>query len=356
MATTKSVGPSEEYVELMNLLEGFMVAQAIYVAAKLDLAGLLQAGPRLASDLAAEVGCDAFGLERLMYALAGRGIFSQDADGRFSLTSLGALLQKGALDSAWPMAVVHGELLYPIWGELLHTVKTGRRADEVALGADSWRFMQSNPELGSAFHAFMSERATRRAEGLLASYRFPAEAVVVDVGGGDGTLLELLLAAHDGLQGVLLEETSVAFAAARRLDAAGLGSRCEVVSGDMFLAVPANGDFYILSVVLHDWDDEDALRILARCREAMKAESKLIIIEIVLPDSPSRLHMTDLNLFVGLAGHERTEGNWRALLEQAGFSLESVTPGPRYSYIEAQPSELVRDEIGQQGSVSVESR
>jgi len=332
-----------------------MVAQAIYVAAKLDIAGLLRAGPRQASELAGQAGCDAFGLERLMYALAGRGVFAQDADGRFSLGSLGGLLQKDIPGSAWPMAMVHGELLYPIWGRLLDSVETGHRADEIALGSDSWRFMRANPELGSAFHAFMSERATRRAEGLVASYGFPDEAVVVDVGGGDGTLLELLLAAHPGLRGVLLEEASVASAAARRLDAAGLGSRCEVVSGDMFTAVPADGDFYILSVVLHDWDDEDAVRVLTRCREAMKPGSKLIIIEIVLPDSPSRLHMTDLNLFVGLAGHERTESDWRALLEAAGFALKTIIPGPRYSYLEALPSQVKQAASGQR-PVGVESR
>jgi trans-aconitate methyltransferase len=337
VTTRTDLEPSPEYVELTKLLEGFMLAQAIYVAAKLDLAGLLQAGPRSVAELASQTGCDRFGLGRLMCALAGRGIFAQDADGRFSLTSLGGPLRKGVIDSAWPMAIVHGELLYPIWGKLLHSVETGRRADEVALGEDSWRFLRSKPELGSAFHDFMSERATRRARGLLGACRFPPEAVVVDVAGGDGTLLELLLTAYPGLRGVLLEEASVASAATRRLDLAGLLPRCEVVSGDMFTAVPGEGDFYILSVVLHDWNDEDAAKILARCREAMQPGSKLIVIEIVLPDMPSRLHMTDLNLFVGVGGHERTESDWRALLEKAGFSVRGITPGPRYSYIEAEP-------------------
>jgi SAM-dependent methyltransferase len=351
-----ALGPSKEYLVITDLLEGFMVAQAIYVAAKLDLAGRLAAGPSFVSDIASQTGCDAFALERLMCALAGRGIFARDADGRFSLTRLGDLLQKNVADSAWPMAIVHGELLYPIWGELLYTAETGRRADELALGTDSWRFMQSHPELGSAFHAFMSERATRRAKGLLASYEFPADAVVVDVGGGDGTLLELLLAAYPRVRGVLLEEASVASAASRRLKAANLLLRCEVVAGDMFAAIPAEGDFYVLSVVLHDWDDEDAARILARCHEAMKPGSKLIIIEIVLPDSPSRLHMTDLNLYVGVGGHERTESDWRALLQKAGFSLRGIRPGPRYSFIEAQPSDLTQAASRQQRPVGFESR
>jgi precorrin-6B methylase 2 len=235
------------------------------------------------------------------------------------------------------MAIVHGELLYPIWGQLLHTVRTGLRADEVALGADSWRYMQSHPEVGTAFQAFMSERATRRAQGLLASYAFAPDAVVVDVGGGDGTLIELLLGAHPEMRGVLLEESGVAQAARRRIEAAGLESRCKVVTGDMFAAVPSGGDVYVLSVVLHDWDDAKALEILRRCREAMKPASSLVVIEIVLPDKPSRLHMTDLNLYVGLAGHERTESDWRGLLQRAGFGLNAITPGPRYSYIEAAP-------------------
>jgi O-methyltransferase domain/Dimerisation domain len=334
-AREPTASPTSAYSELSDLLDGFMTSQAVYVAARLDIAGLLTDAPLTASELAARTDCDAFAVERLMLALTGRGVFARDEAGRFHLNDLATLLRRDAPGSAWPMAIVHGELLYPIWGRLMHTVRTGRRADEVALGADSWRYMQSNAELGSAFHAFMSERATRRAQGLLAGHRFARDALVVDVGGGDGTLLELLLGAYPEMRGVLLEEAAVAESARRRFEAAGLSSRCEVTVGDMFAAVPAGGDVYVLSVVLHDWNDERALVILRRCHEAMRPESRLIIIEIVLPEEPSALHMTDLNLYVGLAGHERTEGDWRGLLERAGFAVTAITPGPRYSYLEA---------------------
>ena len=188
----------------------------------------------------------------------------------------------------------------------------------------------------------MTGRSRQDADAVVAAYDFSAFRTVVDVAGGGGTLLAAILRAHPDARGILLEQPHVLPAARQALDAAGVGARCELVAGDIFESVVPGGDAYVLKWILHDWDDERARRILERCRRALPAAGRLLVVETVLPpgDEPSSGKLADLAMLVWTGGRERTEAEYRALLAAAGFELARVVPTRSpLSVVEAVPRE-----------------
>ena len=186
----------------------------------------------------------------------------------------------------------------------------------------------------------MTGRTSQDADAVVAAYDFSVFRTVVDVGGGRGTLLAAILRANPDVRGVLFEQAHVLPGARQYLDAAGLGERCELVAGDFFASVAAGGDAYVLKWIVHDWDDEHALRILERCRQAMPATSRLLMVETVIPpgNDPSSGKLADLAMLVWTGGKERTEAEYRALLGAAGLKLTRVVPTrSSLSVIEAVP-------------------
>ena len=310
-------------------LAGAWVTQSMAVVARLDIAGRLKAGPKSCDELAAECGAHSASLYRVMRALASLGLFSEDGQGRFTTTRLGRTLERDAPDSIHAMALMVGsEWHWQAWGKLLHTVQTGEPAFTRVYGTEAYEYLAQHPAEGAVFDTHM-EAYGRQAAQAAAGYDFSGLRTVVDVGGGYGTILAAVLRANPELRGVLFDQTAVIDGGRSRIAASGLAERCDLVAGSFFDTIPAGGDVYILSSILHNWDDERAIEILRTCRRAMSDAARLLIVELVIPpgNTPGDGKMLDLQMMVLFTGgKERTLDQYRALLEAAGFRLWRIVP------------------------------
>jgi SAM-dependent methyltransferase len=330
---------------LLDLAGGFPVARALYVAAKLGVADLLSEGAKSGADLAAATGTHAPSLERVMRLLACAGVFAEEASRGYALTPLSRQLQTDRAGSLRDL-VVHqlGEETYRAWGELLESVRTGVTAFDHALGTGVWEYRAHHPEYAALFDAAMSNFSGVHVDAVLEAYPFSAFRRVADLGGGVGRFLVALLSAHPGMKGILFDLPHVAEGARERIASAGLADRCEVLGGDIFAGAPEGADAYVLSRVIHDWDDAHALAILRNCRRALPPNGKLFLFERILPTraEPSPevrlLLASDLMMMVMNGGGERTEEQYRALLRAAGLAPAKVTrTRTAVSVIEAEP-------------------
>ncbi|MFC8361570.1 methyltransferase [Streptomyces griseorubiginosus] len=310
---------------LLHLMTGAWTTQAIAVAAELRLADHLDTHPGAGLPLLAELtGCHADSLGRLLRHLAGLGLVAADPDGSYHLTELGAPLRTGAPDSFQPLALLYGGPFYRSFGELAHSVRTGEEAFAKVFGDHHFPHFARHPELADLFDRAMAASAPMFAP-VAGLVDLSAHRVVVDVAGGNGELLGRLLRAAPHLRGVLLERPHAVEAAEKAFAEAGLADRCRFVAGDFTSEVPGGGDLYVLSRVLHDWDDERCLTILRRCARAMAPGSELLLIERLLP-TDARLSLAvawDLHMLCNVGGRERTEDHYRRLLDEAGFDFTS---------------------------------
>lgn len=316
-------------IALARMMTGYAVAQLIYVAARLGLADLLKDGAQNIDELARRTETDKNSLYRVMRGLVAVGVLTENEADGFELSAIGQCLCTGVPGSMSAMALCSDES-YSVWSHLLHTVKTGETAFNHLYDMDRYQYLRQHPEAAAKFHAAMSGLSAQVAEAVVTLYDLSSFDKVIDVGGGSGTLLLTLLRAHPSLRGVLFDQPEAVEEAREQFANDPVAARCEVVAGDFWTSVPAGGDAYLLSHVLHNWDDENSLRILRNCRAAMEPQSKLLIIEIVLPvhlsQSPMTypIVMTDLQMLVMTGGRERTESEFRALLQDAGFELQRV--------------------------------
>jgi len=323
------------------MIHGYKLAQAVYVAAKLGLADAIAEEPTRAENAADRVGADPAAVRRLLRMLAAAGVFAEVDAGTFVGTPASACLRTGVPGSRRDEAILNMEVQWPAWGELLHAVRTGRPGAERAFGVDAWTHLARTPAAGAAFDAAMAAFSRGQAAAVAAAVDWRGARVVVDVGGGDGTLLAGILRANPGLSGVLLDTPGAVSRAETVLADAGVADRCRVVAGDFFEGVPAGGDAYVLKWVLHDWDDERAGRILRRCREAMDAGATLRVVEALLPPGLATGEMfwelqSDVHMLTFLGGRERTEEEIVALLTASGFSATATVPtGTALSVVEA---------------------
>jgi O-methyltransferase domain/Dimerisation domain len=313
---------------LMQMATGYWVSQAVYVVAKLGIADLLQAGPKSLEELAQATGADRAALSRLLRALVSLGVFTEKEQGCFAQTPLSACLQTSVPGSLRAMVTLLNEEEYRAWGEVLHSVKTGGPAFDHVFGMGLFPYLEQHPETAAVFNAAMTDYTSQVAAAVVQAYDFSGFRTIVDVGGRHGTLLTSVLKAYSSLRGVLFDTAAVSAGAKQHIDAAGLSARCEVVAGDFFEAVPSGGDAYLLSQILHDWEDERSITILKNCHRAMAERGKLLVIETVIaPGSePSFGKLFDLHMMVVTGGRERTEAEYRALFARAGFQLTRVIP------------------------------
>jgi hypothetical protein len=309
---------------LARLLSGFWYTQAISVAAKLDLAELLKDGPRSAQELAQATGTNPRTLYRLLRALASLDIFAEE-QGRFILTPLAKCL----LDpSTKAMAVMRGGCQYRAWGELLYSVQTGKSAFEMVYGKPIFDYLAENHETGKLFDQGITGVHGRETEAMLQAYDLTGIGTLADIGGGNGSVITALLKKYPAMQGVLFDLPGVVERARTNIEAAGLESRCQVVPGNFFEAVPPGADAYLLRHIIHDWDDDKSLAILRNCRRAMGQGGRLLVVEGVVPpgNEPSVSKFFDLTMMVLPGGMERTEEEYRQLFEAAGFRLAKIVP------------------------------
>lgn len=313
-------------VTMQKLITSYRLPQLIYVAAELGIADLLRDGARHYEELAQASGAHPYSLYRVLRALASAGIFDQPESGRFELNTLGETLLRDRADSAHGLAMMTGQIFYPSWGNLLHSVKTGENGFEPIHGTGLWEYCEQNPIAGRIFDQALSELSRDTAAAAVEAFDFSRIHCIVDVGGGRGVLLATILKANPSAQGVLFDQAPVIQGAQERLYAAGVLPRCRLVPGDFFDRVPAGGDAYILSQILHDWNDSKAAQILGTCRRAMSENQTLFILERVIEaDQPTvKSTLADIGMMVVFGGRERTQAEYESLLRGAGFQLTNV--------------------------------
>jgi predicted O-methyltransferase YrrM len=315
--------------ELMRLVDGYLVTQLLRVAVELGVADVLAERPRSAAAVAEAAGVDAARLARVLRGLAAEGVVEERSDGVFALTPMGEWLRSDVPGSLDGPVVARSELYYPAATELLDAVRDGGTPFERLHGEPFFAYVARDEGRETAFQGSMRGRAVEEANAFVAAYDIGGLRRIVDVGGGEGTFLARLLAAAPELHGVLMDRAPVIERARATLAAAGVGERCECVPGDFFAAVPDGGDAYLLSRILHDWEDADAGRILAACRAAMAPGAVLLVVDAILPrrarDMPEAIRM-DLLMLMLVGARERTEREFAALLGDSGFALRRVVP------------------------------
>lgn len=327
--TQQAQEPLPPPLVLMQLATGYIVSQALYVAAKLRIADHLKDGPRTSDELAQAVGADARFLYRVLRALASLGVFAEVEDGRFTLTPTAELLRTNVPGSLHAMVVWMNEPFHwRVYEETLEAVKTGKLAFEQVFGMEPFPYFVENPDVAKIFDNAMTSFSLMSAPAVTAAYDFSSIKKIVDVAGGHGLLISSILKANPDLRGVLFDMPTVIEGAGPLIEEAGVAARCEKVAGDFFESVPAGGDAYIMKHIIHDWDDERSLAILRNCHRAMTEGGKLLLVEVVLPpgNEPSFGKIMDIEMMLLPGGTERTEAEYKELFAKAGFQLTRVVP------------------------------
>jgi len=326
--------------ELLRLINGFRASMAISVASRLAIADHLRDGPRTVADLAVATETHEPSLYRLLRALAAIGVFEEQEGRRFALTPLAEVLRTDVAESVAGWASwISEESFWRGWGALMHTVRTGENAYEHIQGVDPWTFRREHPEVNDRFNAAMTSLSSGAIDAVVAAYDFSRFACIVDVGGGQGALLSGVLRANPGARGILFDQPHVVAAAPPVLEAAGVADRCNVASGSFFDGVPDGGDAYMMRAITHDWPDDACVAILRNCRRVMTREARLLIIDRVIaaPNEGAEGKFSDLNMMAVPGGRERTEEEFRALLDAAGFRLDAIVPAGEAAIIDATP-------------------
>jgi hypothetical protein len=306
---------------MVRLFMGYIPTRVIYVAAKLELTDNIGNDGASAQDLAEKLKVNAAALYRVMRVLAGLGVLRQDDHDRFYVTPFGETLRKDSPQSVRDFAIYSHEIVYDAFKDIADCVRTGKPAID-----DFFTFLRANPEKEAVFHAGMSKRSRSETAAILDAYNLSAPQTVVDVGGGNGGFLSMILASHERLSGVLVDQPSAIEAA--KAGRGGPLPRCQLVAQDFFDGVPPGGDTYVLKRILFDWTDEEALRILKNCRRAMNSAARLLIIEPLVgaPNEQCPAHLYDMTFLVMLHGRLRTVDEYSGLLGQAGFRLQRIVP------------------------------
>lgn len=310
-----------------RIFGGSWITQGLWVAADLGIADLLAQGPRTAEELAAQTNVHAGALYRVLRALAGIGVFAQDEAGRFVLTPLAEPLRSDIPESQRAFAIMMGSEFLAAWGELLHSVKTGEPGFNKRYGTSFFEYMEEHPDRHRIYDQCMQAVHGPETDPMLDAYDFSAFGTVVDIGGGNGSLLSAVLSRHPHMQGILFDLPAVAERTQSEIAGSNLAERMRADGGNFFSAVPAKGDAYVLRHVLHDWQDPEAIAILRRCAEAMAPAGKILVVEMVVPpgNEPGFGKWLDLMMLL-VAGRERTEEEYRQLFAAADLKLTRVIP------------------------------
>lgn len=313
-------------VALKQMISGYWISQAIYVAAKLELAEKLADSSKTAEALAAETQTNAGALFRLLRALASVGVFTQQADGKFANSPLSAPLQKNAADSQWAMAVMMGEEHYAAWGELMYSVQTGQGSFRKVYGEGVFDFLGKHPEQAKVFDAAMTSIHGAETALMIDAYDFSSFKTLCDVGGGNGKTIAEVLKRHPQLQGALFDLQHVVERAKSNLDAAGVSNRCQLVGGNFFEKIDVQADAILMRHIIHDWDDAKCVTILKNCRAALNSGGKVLVVESVVPpgNEPGFVKWLDLTMLVIPEGKERTADEYRDLFAAAGLKLTRI--------------------------------
>src|SRR5262245_4630278 len=312
---------------ISDLISKGLMIQALSVASRLHIADRLRDRPMEAAELASASGAHAPTLYRLLRALTGLGVLTEDDRSRFALTPLGRTLCSGPRSIRERAAFIGEPWIWNAWGNLYESVMSGDSAFRRTHGMSLFAYLECHPEARSSFHRNLSAQSQVQIPSILEAYDFSHFERLVDVGGGRGALLTALLAANPKLTGVLYDLPEVVTDAEDVDSRSGVAKRFESIGGSFFDSVPPGGDCYLLKLVIHDWDDERAVRILRNVRAEIAGGGKLLLIEFVMPrgDAFSHAKFMDLSILVLTEnGRERTDAEYRELLAAGGFALTTV--------------------------------
>lgn len=305
---------------MLALLSGYWYSQVLYVMAELGIADCLAAGPKTAEALAEETRCHADTLYRFLRALASTGILREVDPRRFALTPLSETLRSDRRYSLGPVARLGGHPLHwQAWGNLLHSVRTGEPAFDSVHGKSFFDALATDAALSATFQRVLGRLDDVDRE-VVEALDLGAFERIVDVGGGAGALARRIVNTHPRASVILFDEADV-------LAMAPADARIDPIAGNFLEDVPRGGDAYFLKFVLHDWDDARAIRILENCRAAMHSDSRVFVVEMIVPDdaAPSIAKTHDLNMLVLTGGRERRIEEYRSLFAAAGLELAAVT-------------------------------
>ncbi|MEU9609007.1 methyltransferase [Streptomyces sp. NPDC048057] len=335
---------------IARLVTGSVAAQTLRAAVRLRVVELVGDTPRPAADVAADAGTEPQPMTRLLRALAGLGLLREHAPDTFSVTPAGALLHPDRPDSLTSFVRMFTDpAMLRAWENLDDSVRTGDVGFDAVFGTDFFSHLAQHPELSTEFNAAMSQATTATAATLPHAFDFGRFTTVTDVGGGDGTLLAAVLAAHPSLTGVVLDSAQGLAETPKTMARHGLKDRCSLIAGDFFRSVPEGSDLYLMKSILHDWSDDQVVTILSHCREVLPPGGLVLIVEPVLPETVRTNadtdvirnainYLSDLNMLVNVGGRERTRKEFADVCDRAGLSLTSVTPlteAAPFSLIEA---------------------
>ncbi|MCA9402314.1 MAG: methyltransferase [Candidatus Omnitrophica bacterium] len=330
--------------QILNHVNGSWIAQAVYAAVELGLPERLAHGPRVVADLAGECHVPVDTLARLLRALTTVDVFVQNPEGTFALTETGRRLCADHPESIRSWVIWWTSNLAYAWAELLYSIRTGKSARTLVHGVEGFEHLDQNSEQAAVFNQALVELTRLTAASVAGHYDFSVFRCVMDVGGGYGELLRVILHANPRTRGILFDRAHALGGALERFQQEGLAERCEFLEGDFFEEVPPGADALMLKSIIHDWPDEKAALILANCRKALPAAGKLLVIGRIMParleaiDEHRDLARSDLTMLVALGAGERSEDEYRVLLENAGFNVGRTIPvGMGHTIIEASP-------------------
>ncbi|WP_437599681.1 methyltransferase [Sorangium sp. So ce590] len=329
---------------LNQMIMSLWVPQVVHAAAELGVADVLADGPLPSSAVAARLGTHPDATDRLLRALVTLELLAARGE-QLELTEMGRCLETSSPTArrAWSR-LMGGPGVWQAWGRLTDCVRTGRMAwsagDAAASsGTEHFDEMARDPAAAAIFHQAMVELTRGVAPGIVGAVDLRGARRVVDVGGGYGALLCAILEAHAGVEGVVFDLEHARGGALQLFASRGVADRASFVAGSCFDTAPPAADVYVLKSVIHDWDDARSLQILGKCREAMAGAARLLVVEAPAPASPAQrgntaldwvLTFSDINMLVNTGGRERTEAEYRALLEAAGLGVTSVRETPSF--------------------------
>jgi hypothetical protein len=326
---------------VMDDIVGLMKSRAISLATQLRLADLVKDGPKSITELAQATGTNKIALYRLLYALVQCGYFEEVEPEVFAQSARSHLLRTDLPRSLYGFAMIHGDVWqWHPWENAIQALQTGKPVFDEMFGKDLWRYFQEdNPEAGQRFNGAMSALSKQIDQAIVHGYDFSAAGTIVDVAGGQGGLLTTVLQAYPTTRGILFDQPSVIETVQQRHLTENFQGRLELVSGNIFTAVPADADTYQLKQIIQDWEDDECIQILANCRKAMQPDGRVLVMEeIITPGqkAPAIGALIDLQLQLVMKGRHRSVAEHSQLFEAAGLRLVRVYPTQSsYTVLEA---------------------
>lgn len=328
-----------ETERLTEIIMGAALSRAVCTVAELGIADHIQPGsPQSITSLATATGAHERSLHRIMRFLASHGLFKETGHRQFDHTPLSHCLRSDA-EGSYRAAALMMHRMFPAWEGLHHSALTGEPGFNKVFGKPVFDYVGTHPDLGPIFDGAMTSIHGYETAAMLDAYDFSSVRVLADIGGGNGSLIGAVLQRYPNLRGILFDLGHVIGRARQNLQA--FGDRCSVIEGNFFDSVPSGADAYLFRHIIHDWTDEQSNQILSHCRAVIPKDGRLILVECVVPtgNDPSPAKDFDMTMMVIPGGIERTEDEYKALFDQAGFQLTSVTPtASMVSVIEGRPT------------------